>query len=148
MDRRSTQPSDASGCFAQIGFTTIFACGTLLVLGLTILFPPWVEVRSQKRQVLYWSTHVRDYEQTFVGFDWLFADAKSRTIGPPTQPMSEQFFDVTEFRLYGPVLVAEWVAIGLVAIYLYVTLSRRLRIGRSSHVPKAESSDASNRPLG
>src|SRR5262245_30999763 len=104
MDQPNTIPSPASGCLSRIGLATLVACGTLFFVTLTVLLPPWVNLRSQRRQVLYWSEQVKVYDQTFAGFDYLFAGRKWQTIGPPTVPASEQYFDFTEFQIFWPVL--------------------------------------------
>jgi hypothetical protein len=111
-----------------------------------MLLPPWVEVKCQRQELLYFSVHVKDYGQTFMGYEFLFADRKWETVGPPTTPASGQTFDVTEYRIFWPLLVGEWVVICLAAGYLFLMLSRRLRVTTEPHNGGAEQVAAPDRP--
>jgi hypothetical protein len=126
MVQDGSKASLATGCLSHVGLATLIAFGTLSVLGLTVLLPPWARVRSQRQELLYFSKEVQVYEKTFAGYDWLFAESKWQT-NAPRVVASGQFFDVTDYRIYWPLLVAEWVAVGLGAACLFVLLSRRLR---------------------
>jgi hypothetical protein len=128
MYQPRTNSSPVFAWLSQIGLATLVTCGTLLILSLTVLLPPWVKVKCQRQELLYFSRHVKDYERTFVGYDFLFADRKWETVGPPTAPASGQTFDVTEYRIFWPVLVGEWLVSCLAAGSLFVVLSRRLRV--------------------
>jgi hypothetical protein len=96
-----------------------------LILFLTMLLPPWVKVRCQRKELLYFTLHVKDYERAFAGYDFLFAGAKWEAQEPPMLTTPGETFDVTEYRIFWPALLAEWVAICLAAVCLIVVLSRR-----------------------
>ena len=126
MDKPSTKPSPASGCLSVIGLATLITCGALMTIALTVSVPPWLKVETQRREVLYFSEHVKDYEQTFVGYDSLFASSKWQSTGPTAPRAPGQYFDVTEYRIWWPLLTGEWFVIACVASVLFVVLRARL----------------------
>jgi hypothetical protein len=130
MDQQNAVPPSAHGCLSRIGLACVVSLGALWLLGVATVLPPWVKVKCQRRQVLYWSEQVKIYEQEFAGYDLLTSKSKWQTIGPATSPSSETYFDVTEYRVYWPLLAAEWAVICLAAIGVFVWLSRRLSASR------------------
>src|SRR6516225_5064185 len=99
--------STPTGCLSQIGLLTVVGLGTLSILVLTLLLPPWFRVKAQRQVALYYSVQRKVYERTFVGFDFILADRKWQTTGPPV-PRAGELYDVTEYQLAWPVLIAEW----------------------------------------
>jgi hypothetical protein len=131
MSQPSAYPPSASGCLSQIGLAALIACGTFLIVTLTVLLPPWVAVKSQPRS--YLSDHVKeDYDQTFVGYDFLFAGPKWETLELPTTEAKDGTFDVRQYRIFWPLLVGEWVVICVAAGSLFVVLSWRMQVGTES----------------
>ncbi len=112
----------------QIGWATLVTRGTWLILFLTLLLPPWVKARCQRKELLYFTLHVKDYERAFAGYDFLFAGTKWEAQEPPMLTTPGDTFDVTEYRIFWPVLVVEWVVICFVAVCLIVGLSQRRRV--------------------
>jgi hypothetical protein len=131
MSPPRTNSASASGFLSYIGLATLITGGTLLIAFLTVLLPPWVKVKCQRQALLFgFSNHVKDYERTFVGYHFLLGSSKWQTVGPPTARLAGQTFDVTEYRIFWPVLIGEWLLLSLAAGYLFVVLSRRLCVGR------------------
>jgi hypothetical protein len=123
---QSSTNSTAAGCFSQIGLLAVVAFGTLSILALTVILPPWVKVDCQRRQILYWSEQVKVHKRTFAGYDLLFADPKWQRIGP-ANPASDTYFDVTEYQVFWPLLVGEWIVVLMGGGVLFFVVSRRLR---------------------
>jgi hypothetical protein len=69
-------------------------------------------------------------EMSFAGYDSLFATRKWHSDGPSTPRSSEQVYVSTEYRIFWPVLIGEWVLILLAAGSLFFVLSRRLIRGK------------------
>jgi hypothetical protein len=138
--------SRVSGWLSQIGLATLVTCGTLLILALTVSLPPWVKVKCQRQELLYFSQHVKDYERSFAGYDFLFAGPKWESQGPPIATTPGQTFDVTEYRIFWPVLFGEWVVICLAAVSLFVVLSRRLRVATEPLEGDVDQSASPDRP--
>lgn len=111
----------------QIRLATLVTRSTWLILLLTLLLPPWVKARCQRKDLLYFTLHVKDYERAFAGYDFLFAESKWEAQEPPVLMTPGEKFDVTEYRIFWPVLLCEWVVICLAAVCLLVVLSRRRR---------------------
>lgn len=113
------------GSLRRIGRTGLCGMIAVLVLGLCLVYPPWMRVRSQRQQVLYWSRWVKDYESEFAGYGHTFSEAGQHEDWPKN-PVSESFFDVTEYRIHWPLLIAEWAVIcGLIAGGAHVVRKRR-----------------------
>jgi hypothetical protein len=123
--------SPLSSILRQIGLTALFACGTLLVFSLTVFLPPWAKVKCERTEPgILRPSHVRMvYERTFVGYDFLLLKAKQETLERSTQPRWDGYSDVTEYQVFKPLLIAEWVIILLTAGCVYVVLTRRLHFG-------------------
>ena len=112
-------------------------CGSLLVaLGIiipTILFPPWLEVRTERREVLYWSEHVKDLHSSFAGFDYLLSAEKRqekdiRRFDYATYGWAKYgHFEVTVYRIFWPMIVGEWLFLGVGAMAIGLALRRRGR---------------------
>ncbi len=152
METRNPIPFSASGCLSRIGLVTIVTTGVLVLVGLTMLVPPWIKVKSQRQQVLYWSQRVKDHETSFAGYHWLLAGNEWQTekMGPLALPASGAVFEVTEYRIYWRLLIGEWVGIVFAAVCVFIISSRRLNV--HSHPPdvEAEQSNAlarANRPV-
>jgi hypothetical protein len=146
MSQPSTNPASASTFLSLIGLATLISCGILLLVSLTVLLPPWVKVKCQRRQSLYWSEHVKDYEQTFVGYDFLLAGPKWETLEAAHSKTPGQYFDVMEYRIFWPGLFIEWTVIAFSAFYLFFVLSRRLHIHPEPPKGNAEASPPTDRP--
>jgi hypothetical protein len=112
--------------FSQLRLLAVITCFALPILALTVIVPPWVKVVSQRRQILYWSQHVKVQKQTFAGYDFLFAEEKWHRTGPAIVP-SDTYFDVEEYQVFAPLLVGEWVAILLVGVGIFIIVSRQTR---------------------
>jgi hypothetical protein len=115
----------------------VIAFGTLSVLALTVLVPPWVKLKTQRREVLYYSERVKVYEQTFAGYDYLMAGAKWQRTGP-ANASSGTYFDADEYQVFWPLLVGEWVVLLLVGGGLFIVVSRRIRRSLESHEASAD----------
>lgn len=128
MHQNSSNNAALTGCLSQIGLLVLVASGTLMVCTLAMLMPPWVKVRCQRQQVLYWSESVEDYEVTFVGYHGLFAGREWQTdaVELPPQRSSGELFEATEYRIFWRLLIGEWVVIGLTAGSLFLFVSWRL----------------------
>ncbi len=111
----------------RIRLATLVTRGTWLILFLTLLLPPWVKARCQRKELLYFTLHVKDYERAFAGYDFLFAGSKWEAQEPPMLTTPGETFDVTEYRIFWSVLLCEWVVICFAAVCLLVVLSRRRR---------------------
>jgi hypothetical protein len=121
-----------TGCLARIGLAAVIAGGAILAVVLTVLVPPWVEATSQRQVGLYFSHHVKVKEQHFVGYDVLLSGSKGKMAEPAHSITSGETFDVTEFRIFWPLLFSEWATIVIGAIGFYAVCSRRLRGGRTT----------------
>jgi hypothetical protein len=130
----------------QIGLATLVTRGTCLMLFLTLLLPPWVKVRCQRKELLYFTLHVKDYERAFAGYDFLFAGAKWEAQEPPRLTTPGDTFDVTEFRIFWSVLLAEWVVICFAAVCLIVVLSGRRRVATKPVKGEVEQSASPDQP--
>jgi hypothetical protein len=99
----------------------------------TILFPPWLEVRTERREVLYYSEHVEDLYSSFAGFDYLLSAEKSkekdkRVFDYATYGWGKYgHFEVTVYRVYWPMIIGEWLFLGLGAMGIRFALRRRGR---------------------
>jgi len=109
------------------------------------LIPPWLEVKTQRQQTLWFSQEKKIYERTFVGFDYLYSDAKAQAIQQPGPRSSGDYFDVMEYRIWWPMLVGEWVIIGFATICLCVVLSRRRQVGPQPPEVEVKPGDSSDR---
>lgn len=138
MHQNSSNNAALTGCLSQIGLLVLVTSGTLLVCTLAMLMPPWVKVRCQRQQVLYWSESVEDYEVTFAGYHGLFGGREWQTgaIERPPQRSSGEHFEATEYRIFWRLLIGEWVVIGLTAGSLYLFVSWRLHA--RPEIPDAE----------
>jgi hypothetical protein len=146
MNHNNAEPSAVSACLSQIGLAALIAFGTASFVVVTALLPPWVEVKTQRQQTLWFTQHVKDHQQRFAGYDVLFAGAKWERVESPRQRASGDFYDATEYRICWPVLVGEWVVLGLSALTAFVVLSRRLRRERQNAPVEAEPGAAAARP--
>jgi hypothetical protein len=112
-------------------------CASLLVaVGIivtTTVFPPWLEVRTERREVLYYSEHVKDLYSSFAGFDYLLSAEKSkekdkRVFDYATYGWGKYgHFEVTVYRVFWPMLVGEWLFLGVGAVGIGFDLRRRGR---------------------
>src|SRR5262249_35784642 len=122
MEPHVSKQSQANGCLSQIGLLSVLGCGTVLVVILTLLFPPWVKVKCQRQELLYFSTRAKVYDRTFAGFDFIFSGQKwTRT---PDPNVSGQLFDSTEYDIYWPVLIGEWLVVVVGAGIWFIKSSR------------------------
>jgi hypothetical protein len=102
-------------------------CGAAAVpfLVVTHLYPPWVRVKSEYQQALYWPTWTRDVEREFVGFDYVDSEAKKNKEEPKHPRSSGEAFQVTEYRIDWPKLWAErFVIVGVIAVGGYLLCGR------------------------
>lgn len=146
MDGDNVKASAPVGCLSQIGLLAVITAGTAVVLFLTVLFPPWLEVKAQRQQVLYWSQTVKEYDASFAGYHFLFADRRWQTnaSSPNKLASSGQVYDVTGYRIFWGLLIAEWVVIVCAAAGLFFLLSSRLRNFPIQPIdPKATSAEKS-----
>jgi hypothetical protein len=129
--------TQSAGCLSLIGLVVVCGVIALSVLWLLSLYPPWQRVRSQRQQVLFWSTWVKDYERQFVGFDYADSEAKKQKDWPATP--SGTLFDVTEYQIDWPLLWGEWaVTCGLIAIGAYFAYKRRKMVDGEIQGSRAE----------
>jgi hypothetical protein len=113
----------------------LVGCASILVaVGVvvpTILFPPWLEVRTERREVLYYSEHVKDLYSSFAGFDYLLSAEKrkekdKRSFDYATYGWGKYgHFEVTVYRVFWPMMVGEWLFLGVVAMGIGFDLRRR-----------------------
>ncbi|OAI41466.1 hypothetical protein AYO40_03145 [Planctomycetaceae bacterium SCGC AG-212-D15] len=126
------------GCLSRIGLAAVIAAGTASILTATFLVPPWVEVKTQRQVGIFFSHHVKDYEQHFIGYDFIFSESKVNRTDPPGPRSSGYFFDATEHRIWWPVLMVEWTVVVVAAVALFAFLSWRLRTLRKASSQSAE----------
>jgi hypothetical protein len=111
---------------APVGWAGLLVAVAVIVP--TILFPPWLAVRTERRELLYRSERVKDLYRWFAGFDYLLASEKwkwkdeSRLV----RAASERF-EVTEFRIFWPMLFGEWLLLWGGVIGIRFALRRRRR---------------------
>jgi hypothetical protein len=129
MDERTTTPAPEAGCLSQVGLAVIIGLAAAPLLGLTVLFPPWIKVHCQRQEMLYFSQRVKIYEQSFAGFDFVFSDQKWSRSSSATVVGSGQLFDSTEYDVSRPLLAAEWAIVIAMAVAVFVMRSKRLRSG-------------------
>jgi len=123
----STTRSDAVGRgFGHLGLAVTLMLAALPCLLLTIAFPPWREVESQRRQILYWSERVAVRKASFAGFDWLLSKAKWTTTKRPPNPSSDTLFESHEFEIHKPVLAVEWMLLSTLVGIAWYQISRRI----------------------
>ena len=139
MSRRRKIRSLVSGLLNQIGLARLHFWGAFVIFALTVLPPPWLKVKCQRKDLLYYSGYVKDSEPTFVGYDFFFAGPKWESPEPPVGTTPGETFVVTEYRIFWTVLLAEWVVIVLAACILFIVFSQRQRgsLARSGAVPSA-----------
>jgi hypothetical protein len=94
----------------------LFLGGTVFGI-LTILLPPWVEVKSRRQVGLYLSHWVKDEDPHFVGYDFLFANEKWSSVGPPAPTYSGAVYSMTEYRIYWPLILVQ----GAVVLLLWTS---------------------------
>ncbi|HQR42489.1 MAG TPA: hypothetical protein PLX97_07385 [Gemmatales bacterium] len=99
--------SSSQGCFGVVGVGVVSIVVGIIVWWLLYQYPPWIKAKSQYQQVLYWSKWVKDHETQFVGYDHINSVAKQQVIKPAIRA-SGQLFDVTEYRIFWPLLWIEW----------------------------------------
>jgi len=134
--KHDTSPLSQPGrLFAQFGLAVIIGLVSLPVIILTVLFPPWLEIHCQRRQILYWSERVKIHEKSYAGFDYFSSREKWATTKTPPNPSSDTLFESTEFDVCWPLLACEWVAVVAVAGAFYITLSRRFFSNAGEHEP-------------
>jgi hypothetical protein len=102
--------------------------GAAVLIVSAALYPPWTRVSAERRQVLYWSEEIKVSDSRFVGYDFLFANAKWQSLRNQGVVASEQIFSVTEYRVAWSLLWLEWVLIGGAAVVSFFVVSRRLRL--------------------
>lgn len=142
--RHETSPLSQPGrLLGQFGLAVIIGLVSLPVITLTVLFPPWLEVHCQRRQILYWSQRVSIHETSYAGFDYLLSGDKWATTKTPPNPSSETLFEAKEFDVYWLLLAGEWVAVLAVAATFYMKLSLRVfQLPESTNPILAEQNDA------
>lgn len=141
MKHDTPASSQPRSLLAPCGSVVLIGLLSALLISLTVLFPPWLEVHCERRQVLFVSHRVKVHETSFAGFDYIFAKSKWEILLP--KHGSGEHFESVEFDLYWPLLVGEWVAVIAVAGICYIALSIvGLRLLRSTNPRLAEQSDA------
>jgi hypothetical protein len=123
--------SFATGCLARIGLAMVIAGSSLCALILTLLVPPWVEVEARRSQGLLWAQGGEALQQRFEGYDFLFSHSKQERTEGERQPYLGAVWDVTEHRIFWPLLYGEWAMILVGAVGVYAVCSWRLRVGTS-----------------
>lgn len=97
----------------------------LVAVGLTCLFPPWLSVRCQRQQVLYWSEPRGVLGSSFAGFDFVLAPQKWSAVKTPANPPSGELYESQEYRIFWIMLAGEWCAVMLAATVGFYWLSSR-----------------------
>jgi hypothetical protein len=110
----------------RFGLAVLVLLVSLSAFALTAIFPPWLEVRCQRRMILYFSEQKQIYESSFAGFDYLFATRKWNATWTPPGPSPGENFDSQEFNVCWSLLFFEWLPILATAFVCDVRLSRRL----------------------
>jgi hypothetical protein len=114
---------------APVGCASLFVAVGIIVT--TILFPPWLEVRTERRELLYYSEHVEDLYSSFAGFDYLLSAEKwkerdKRRFDYATYGWGKYgHFEVTVYRVFWPMIVGEWLFLGVGAVGIGFALRRR-----------------------
>jgi hypothetical protein len=137
VERRSTiYPSrTAIGCFSLLVVTT-------LIFLSTTLYAPWLEVRTERREVLYWHEHVKDLYSRFAGFDYLLSAEKWKEKDRKGFDFAvhgwEKYdhFEVTVYRVFWQMLIGEWLLLGIGGMGIAFALRRRRRRIREASKPK------------
>lgn len=91
--RPMIDPRPPVGCWSMLA--------AALILVPTILFPPWMEVRTQRSGGLFFSEHVKDIYSSFAGFDFLLSKTLWKD-GPSREPSFGEHFEVTVYRIIWP----------------------------------------------
>jgi hypothetical protein len=124
---------------APVGCAWLIVAVSIIVP--TILFPPWLEVRTERREVLFYFEHVEDLHSSFAGFDYLLSAEKwkendKRRFDYATYGWAKYgHFEVTVYRVFWPLLVGEWLFLGVVAMGIGFALRRRGRRIREEMKP-------------
>jgi hypothetical protein len=126
---------------APVGCLTFLVAGVIIVS--TILFPPWLEVRAERREILYFTERVEDLESRFAGFDYVLSPEKwkwkdeRRFTYATTGWKKSGHFEVTEYRIFWPMLFGEWLFLGVGVVGIGFALRRRRRRDREATKSKS-----------
>ncbi len=110
---------------SQFGLAVLISAAAISLFAVTIAVPPWQEVQCQRRQTLYWSERTAIRSRSFAGFDSLRSPEKWASVKNPPNPNSDSHFESTEFQIFWPALVGEWLVVGVISVAAFCTLSRR-----------------------
>lgn len=133
---------------SQFGLAVLVSVGAIALFAGTVAVPPWQEVQCQRRQTLYWSERTAIRSRSFAGFDSLLTPEKWSSVKTPPNSNSGELFESTEFQIFWPALVGEWLVIGAVAVTVFSSLSRRWipPTTQLSHQSIADPVDGTNEP--
>lgn len=123
----SPPPTNApAGLLGRLGLATVLGFALLVPFGLTVLYPPWLKVNCERRQILYWSEQTKVESSSFAGFDFLFSSDKWHREQTPPNPSSDTYFRSIEYQLAYPILFIEWLILVALGVVLYWRLSKRI----------------------
>ena len=137
VNHDTTASSQPRRVFASCGLAVLTGLTSVLLIALTILFPPWLEVHCERRQILFASHRVKVHETSFSGFDYIFAKSKWEVLLP--KHGNGELFESVEYGLHWRLLIGEWITIVVVVGICYATLlmkSANPRRSEQSHAPE------------
>ncbi len=109
-----------------------------LILGPTILFPPWLEVSTERVEAVFFSEHVKDLYSSFAGFDFLLTKTLPKDGGTRHLSLGEHI-EVNVCRIVWPmyfaILFGESLFLWAGAVGIDFALRRRRRRIREAAKP-------------